>query len=271
MYHHFATLKEITDIANMTKQFYLYLFLSFSMFQCKQPNRISEELKQSINEIKAEGTIAADEPIFEEFNNYAKELDLDVAFSIFRDSKTSHAGVQIEEGKSKSVSTITIFLNTTENLEKNKIDPHNSNWDSDYSHTQDLIHKWNDLLGKYSYPENYKSDPMLVFIYSLESAAIVKLGYLCRDDILEWMDKEKLQPKPEYLFCSSEPAFNIVFRNKDEFEKSKETTQKRLTEYINHLLINSDCFNYYNEGKVKFRMLHKEMEGISLYGLARQD
>ncbi|MDE3743299.1 hypothetical protein [Maribacter polysaccharolyticus] len=232
---------------------------------------IKEELRKSINELEAKGTISANKPIFAEFNDYARDLELDVAFSTFKESKISHAAVQIEEGKHKRVSTISIFLNTTENLKKNKIDPLNSNWNSKYKHTQDLVLKWNELLDKYSYPIDYKSDPMYIFIYSLESAAVVRLVYLCRDNILEWIEKENLNPKPAYLFCSSEPAFNIVYSNKEDFEESKETSQKILKNYINQLLENGDYLNYYEKGKVKFRMLHKEMEGINLYGLSRQD
>ena len=108
-------------------------------------------------------------------------------------------------------------------------------------------------------------------MYSLESIVIDKLIYLCRDNIIEWIKKEKLSPRPEYLFCSSHPAFNIIFKNQKDYERSKNTTQKKLTKYIHQLLESSDCYNYYEEGKVKLDMLHKEMEGLNLYGLSRQD
>lgn len=244
---------------------------SITVIQRKQLSMIKKELEKSVNEIKETGTITANKPIFIDFNDYARNLGLDVAFSTFKESKISHAGVQVENGKSKSVSTISIFLKTTKNLKENDIDPQNNNWDSKYKHTKDLIVKWHELLNAYSYPPDYITDPTLIFIYSLESVVVVKLVYLCRDNILKWIEKEKLRPKPEYLFCSSEPAFNIVFKNKEEFELSKETTQKMLAKYIHQLFESSDCYNYYEDGKVKFYMLHKEMEGISLYGLSRQD
>src|ERR1035437_4484182 len=98
---------------------------------------INEELEKSINEMKEIGTISFNEPIFIDFNDYARRLGLDVVFSTFKESKISHAGVQVENGKSKSVSTISIFLKTTKNLNENDIDTQNSNWDSKYKHTQD--------------------------------------------------------------------------------------------------------------------------------------
>ena len=232
---------------------------------------INEELEKSINEMKEIGTISFNEPIFIDFNDYARKLGLDVVFSTFKESKISHAGVQVENGKSKNVSAISIFLNTTKNLNENDIDTKNSNWDSKYKHTQDLRVKWYELLNKYTYPPDYITDPTLIFIYSLESIVIVKLVYLCRDNILEWIEKEKLRPKPEYLFCSSHPAFNIIFKNKKEYDLSKNTTQKKLTNYIHQLLESSDCYNYYEDGKVKLDMLHKEMEGVNLSGFFRQD
>lgn len=232
---------------------------------------IKGKLEKYINQLKAEGTITAGELIFDEFNRYAENLNLEVAFSTFKESKISHSAVQLENGKSQRVSTISIFLKTTENLEKNNINPLNSNWDSEFNHTKELISKWNELLDKYSFPQNYKSDPTLIFIYSLETRAIVSLVCLCRDNIIEWIKKEKFISKPEYIFCSSEPAYNIVFANKHEFEKSRETTQRELTIYIHQILKKEDIFNYYKEGKVQINMLHKDMEGINLYGLSRQD
>lgn len=232
---------------------------------------VSNEINIIIDEIKKSGTINSEASIIEEFNNYAKSLGLEVAFTIFKKVGVSMAAVQLENGETQSVPTLSIYIRTKENFDKNEIDNHDNNWSSGYKHTKDLVLKWNHLIDHHNQPNEYKSDRMLIFMYSMEQFVIPKLVNLSKKEISDWIEKEEIKPKPEYIFGSSSPSYNIVFSNKSDYDLFHSSAESKLSEAINRILKKNDNFGLFKEGKVKINYLHKEMEGINLYGLSRED
>jgi hypothetical protein len=232
---------------------------------------ITEDINNKIEIIKQSGTINPDAPIYAEFNDYAQILGLDVVFSVFKDKQTSHAAVAADNGGSKSVSTISIFLKTTQNLLDNNIDKNDSNWSSRYIHTNILTEFWNKLLDKYNYPTEYNTVPTLIFIYSFENFIITQLVYLCKKEIENWIKNNGIYPYPEYIFSSSFPSYNIIFKSKYDYNIFRRMFAKTVNNQIHEILKSNDQYGYYNENKVKIDYLHKEMEDINLYGLSRED
>lgn len=231
---------------------------------------VKEELIKEIEKIKQSGTINANELIFQEFNNYAREFGLDIDFSYFVDSENSRIAKTIN-GETIGVPAIYVILKNTANLLLNGIDRNNSNWDSSYKYTNELKDKWNKLLGECNFPFAYQSNEVYIFFYSLESIVLSRLVNMCKNNIKEWINSSDLIPKPEFVFCSSQPSYNIIFYNKSDFDNFLRTNENKLTNYINKTLKENDFFNYFEKDKVKINYLHKDMEDINLYGLSRED
>jgi hypothetical protein len=230
---------------------------------------VVRELDIEIEKLKTSGSIEFNAKIYQDFNLYAKELGLNIAFSIFKDTEKAHTGISIANGKYQSVSTISIMLKNTQNLIDNNIKK--SNWDSKYIHTQRLIDNWYSLLEKYKYPIKYKTIPMLILFYSLEDFVISRLVYLCKNEIKEWMKNEKIEPLPEYIYCSSSPSYNIIFKNENDFNLFNDKYAHKVSTKIHTILKSNDKYDYYNTNKLKINYLHTEMKDINLYGLSRED
>ena len=164
-----------------------------------------------------------------------------------------------------------IYLKTTKNFVENGIDNQDHNWSSNINISTELIQHWNELLDKYNYSQDYKSEKMLIFIYSLEELITSKIVYLSKQQVIDWIDNKGINPKPEYVFSSSTPCYNIVFRNESDYNVFLRDFEPKLTSGIQNILESNNDYKYFKKQKVKINYLHKEMEGINLYGLSRQD
>jgi len=238
--------------------------------KCDSGNMIKTEIKSELDSIKLKGTQLPND-IQIDFNKYCKKLGLDAEFSTYNDLTKSRSAIRLENGDTKRVPTISIYLKTTQNFIDNGIDKHDHNWSSEYKNTEDLIKYWNELLIQNGLSEKYGSDKMLVFIYSFEELITTKIVYHSKQQIIDWIDKENFTPKPEYVFSSSEPSYNIVFKDQTDYDKFMNEKQEVLTSMINKTLEANDDFNFFKNQNLKINYLHKEMEGINLYGLSRQD
>ena len=255
----------------MKKIFFLSIWILLMASKCDNENMITSEINKELDLIKAKGTQLQNNDILTDFNKYASELGLDTEFSVYQDLKKSHSAIQLENGETKRVPTISIYLKTTKNFIDNGIDNNDHNWSSEYKYTADLIKRWNELLDKYNFAQDYKSDKMLIFIYSLEELITSKIVYLSKQQIIDWIDNEGLNPKPEYVFSSSTPCYNIVFKNESDYNVFMKDFEPKLSSGIQEILKSKNDYKYFKKQKVKINYLHKEMEGINLYGLSRQD
>lgn len=238
--------------------------------KCDNDNMITTEINKELDSIKLKGTQLPND-IHTDFNKYSRKLGLDVEFSVFNDLTKSRSAIRLDNGDTKRVPTISIYLKTTQNFIDNGIDKHDHNWSSDYKNTEDLIRYWNVLLSNYGLSDKYGSDNMLVFIYSMEELITTKIVYHSKQQIIDWIDKQDFSPKPEYVFSSSEPCYNIVFKDQIDYDSFMSGNQEVLTNMIHKTLETNDDFKYFKNQNLKINYLHKEMEGINLYGLSRQD
>lgn len=255
----------------MKKIFFLSIWILLLASKCDNDNMITSEINKELDLLKAKGTQLQNNNILTDFNKYASGLGLDTEFSVYQDLKKSHSAIQLENGETKRVPTISIYLKTTKNFIDNGIDNNDHNWSSEYKHTADLVKRWNELLDKYNFAQDYKSDKMLIFIYSLEELITSKIIYLSKQQIIDWIDNEGLNPKPEYVFSSSTPCYNIVFKDESDYNVFMRDFEPKLSSGIQEILESNNDYKYFKKQKVKINYLHKEMEGINLYGLSRQD
>jgi hypothetical protein len=227
------------------------------------------KIDAEIENAKNAGTIKTGESIYTEINGLANDLGLDVIFSVFRSSEDSSVGIMTDEIHYRAVSTLSIWVRTTQNLVENGAE--GSNWDGEYNHTQCLVKKWNDLIIKYGYPNNYKDDKMKIFFTSFESFYLSTLIFSCKPLIKEMIQCRDVTPKPDYVFCSSEPAYNIVFKHSfDYYEFKQKQYEQNVTGIICAILKANAKYGYPIEERVKIHYLHGQM-GISLNGLSREE
>jgi hypothetical protein len=255
----------------MKKIVFLSIWILLIASKCDNDIMITSDIDKELDLIKTKGTPLQNDDILFDFNKYASDLGLDVEFSVFQDLKKSHSAIQLENGETKRVPTISIYLKTTKNFVENGIDNQDHNWSSEYKYTTELIQHWNELLDKYNYSQDYKSEKMLIFIYSLEELITSKIVYLSKQQVIDWIDNKGINPKPEYVFSSSTPCYNIVFRNESDYNVFLRDFEPKLTSGIQNILESNNDYKYFKKQKVKINYLHKEMEGINLYGLSRQD
>jgi hypothetical protein len=254
----------------MKKIIFLGIWILIIASKCDNDNMITTEINSELDSIKSKGTqLPAN--IHSDFDKYSRKHGLDAEFSVYNDLTKSRSAILLENGDTKRVPTISIYLKTTQNFIDNGIDKHDHNWSSDYKNTKDLISYWNELLVKYGYSEKYHSDNMLIFIYSLEELITSKIVSHSKQQIIDWIDQVGFSPKPEYVFSSSEPCYNIVFVNKADYDIFLKEKESNLSSMIYKTLEANDDFNYFKKQSVKINYLHKDMEGINLYGLSRQD
>ena len=228
-------------------------------------------LDLEIEKLKFSGSIEPNANIYSDLNSFANTLNLDVSFSVFKSAKISNCAISTDDGGTKTVSTISIYLKTTQNCIDNGIDK-NNNWDSKFVHTQTLIDEWYKLLEYYKYTLEFKTIPMYIFIHSFEDFVIKKLVYLCKNEIKKWIEIN-MKPIPEFIFSSSLPSYNIIFKNKADFTlfNGDENKSKMLIEQINMILKSKDKYGYCRNNSVIINYYYKGMENINLYGLSRED
>lgn len=230
---------------------------------------IKETIKSEVEKLKESGAIKSDSTIFLNFNEYVRTLGLDVTFSIFQTAELSKIGKTINDQHYK-MSVISIYLNTTDNLIKNGIKQSDSNWSGNYNYTEEILSKWNELVKYYEYPDSYKSPHIYLFIYSFEEFITNLIVRLSKNEVIE-LAKMLRSSHPEYVFCSTEPAYNIVFQNKNDYELFNLKYKKMFVSNIYEILKENDPFGYMIKSKVKVNFFHKDMDNFNLYGLSRED
>jgi hypothetical protein len=220
-----------------------------------------------IKNIFSKQRIEIDEPIFREFNDYLKELGLDIVLTtFFKQPKKAN----ISDNSSDNGNDIAIYLRTGENFNKNGLSL-DHNWNGNYRYTNDIIEKWKQLAIKFNYPEAYYDYIAHVFIYDFENTYLTELISSAKPELISQVKKTKWKIKPEYIFKTSVPEYNIVYAREEDYKEARVKGYfEDLINVIHNLLKKHDFLNIYKPGSVKISFLHTEM-GINLYGLSRED
>lgn len=220
-----------------------------------------------IKKIFSKGKIEIVEPVFKEFNSYLKELGLDVALTTFYLQPKRE---DLSENRSDNGNDIAIYLRTSDNFIKNGLDA-NHNWNGKYARTKEIIKKWKELAKKFNFPITYYDCVAHIFIYDFENIYLAELVSISKPDLLAKVKKANWKIKPEHIFSSSTPAYNIIYDNQKDYDKAlAKGFFQELTTLISDVLETHDILKMYKTGSVEINFYHSKM-GINLYGLSRED
>lgn len=203
------------------------------------------------------GTIKEKEAVFIEFNNYLKELGLNIVFTQFSNSNYlsiyAHSIEDVENAKKiigeKSSEVIDKFFSI--------VNKHGKVLKCDRS-------EWKD----------YSVDN----IYSFEISCI---GKVVRDSKASFTKElnTRLTVKPKYIFCHSAeeqnysrmPGYYIVFDNPKDLEKIDENVKNNIDGICDTLLSQNDKTGFYARSKIEIKYFDTITNEKSLYGMSRED
>ena len=130
--------------------------------------------------------------------------------------------------------------------------------------------RWKDLLSYHIYDElEYHDDEMNLIEIDGEDYILEQYVRNFKIDIVDFMNSREIKPK--HVYCSSEPAYNIIYDRKMEYEKASsefEFITMCIKEHIKELI--SEDFEV-EVDKLKVNFWNPFMPGYSGYGLARED
>jgi len=222
---------------------------------------------ETVNSIFKNGRFEPKEPIFQEFNQYLEALDLKVAFSTFHlkpyDPRHSIS--------SSNGSSIGVYLRTTENFIANGFTA-NGNWNGAYSNTENIKVKWKQLAENSGLPKEFYEFISFVWVYDFERAYLCSLLDYSKANFIRKLHAFRFRINPEYVFGSSMPSFNIIYKNKKDFDLAYSKGYfERISDLANKLLSTNDKFGMFKTNSIHINFYHKEMPDLNLYGLSRED
>jgi len=224
-----------------------------------------DKLIEEVEKLRKMGDLDSNSPVHKDFNNYARELGFDVKFSLVRFKRKEENEIIIE------FPFLDIFVDSAKNKLKLLIDKKQSYKKGNIKYNEELKEKWNELVDKYNYPKKYKSQHLEIFTNSLERIVLNRLVYLFKDEVKLMAKGMPLKCQPEFVFSSSKPGYNIIFKNQDQLNLFKSKCEPDLKKSIQNLLKEKDTYGYYQEDKVEINYLHRNMESVQKGQLYRED
>jgi|SRR5690606_20335504 len=201
------------------------------------------------------GKVEITMPVFKDFNDYLTRIGFDTILSSFFDK----------------LCLINIYVKATDtNIPKKFF---NTGGEYNGILRQDIIDNWIYLLQKYGYDiTKFDKDNFKVFVYDFETMYAQELIYKYGKEIIDKLKKAKLFVQPEYIFQSSVPSFNLVYKDLKDYNQSIDNCDiERIEEIIDNAFIYGDTLKCYKRGLVKINLYHKGMADLNLYGLSRED
>ena len=201
------------------------------------------------------GIVKENEPIFIEFNNYLRDLGLNIEYTQFSDSNY-----------------ITIFVHSIDDVLKAK--------DITKEKGSQIVSKLLEIGQNHGQLFNYDYAECLDLggIYSFEIKYLEKIVRECKGEFFSELSN-RLNVKPRYIFCqgASEieydilPGYNLIFDNPQQLESIDEREKTLIDQICNNILDKRDKARFYSRNKIEIRYYDRLTNAKSLYGMSRED
>lgn len=224
-----------------------------------------------------------DTNLFNEFKEQLRKVGIDVIVVTAYSRYNSHEITDTNKGNKfaeyyesekkyfKKIPRLHLYIRTIKAYKKLEINDHISKpKNKEYIKKVRVI--WKNII-KPDMISGYYDDDMSIKFLSFPKHYFISKIYNLKEDIKKSIVKLNIT-QPKEIYCSSNPAFNIIFSDYSDYQaaklnndfdlisnKIKEIMTKHINQEYKHLV-----------GKFNFiRFLHPDMKGFNWYGYARQD
>lgn len=215
---------------------------------------------------------AKDEPVFEEFKEYIAKLGISVSPVYLMPRTASRFAVRHGFGGGISkVPVLTLYTASTDDYNKFIAHPEKMGLIND-SMRNKIAAKWKKLCNSYKLDmhEFYDED---MYVRLVNAQAIVA-DHVIRNMKNKAFDiiTEYSKVTPMYIFASSEPCYNIVFKNSKDF-KDAESSFENITSAVKEIVAQNSriILGKPAEDILKINYMHHEDKSINFFGLSRED
>ena len=228
-------------------------------------------LDSKIRALKCDGDIATDGDAYAEVLAHLSQMDLNLAFLVFHNRTHSASARQVEGGGAETFPTLTLYLKHNEDLRKTGVDPHRGNWNGEWEQTDSVRDAVNSVLRQHNYGPDYISDGTFVFLDTVERIALDHIGRASKIAVHELVRRETGGAKPSRVFWSSDGVYHIIMKNKRGYRRLTDSVKDRIANAVPEVLARADTGGYCKDYSLRVEFAYKGMEGLNLYGLARED
>lgn len=214
------------------------------------------------NEIDPSVLNMTDEMIFEELKLYLESVGVDtyMVAAIGRSNSFMAKDIQtsiITDAKKIAQKPVMMFFMKNHTKISEELFPQ-------------ILEHWKDLLSYHIYDvSEYYDEQMECVIIDGEDYIVEQYVRNFKVDIVDFMNSREIKPK--FVYCSSEPAYNIIYERKSEYEKASgefDFITMCIKEHIKELI--SEDFDISIE-KLRIHFWNPFMQGYSGYILSRED
>lgn len=214
------------------------------------------------NEIDPTLMNQSDEMIFEELKLYLESINIKTYMVCVVGRTNSFMAKDIERDingqilKTKQIPCMFFFMKNGSTLDKKYI--------------PSIIEKWKELLMYHIYDvDEYADDHMDITEINGEDYIVEQYVRNFKIDIIDFLNSRDV--KPNYVYCSSMPSYNIIYSRKADYEKASKEFDfitMCIKEHVKELV--SEDFDISTD-KLTVNFWNPFMQGYNGYFLSRED
>lgn len=212
-----------------------------------------------------------DEPIFEEIKEYIKKLGIAISPVYIKPRSGSNLAIKNSNGEISKVPVLSLYTASTDDY--NKFIAQSGCMGLVIGAMRNkIVAKWKKLCisHKLDVHEFYDED---MYVRLINAQAIVA-DHVIRNIKNQTYEiiAEYSKVTPMYIFASSEPCYNIVFKNHKDFMDA-ESSFDDITSAVKEIVAQNSCLilGQPAEDILKINYMHHEDKSINFCGLSRED
>jgi hypothetical protein len=224
-------------------------------------------LEKAIRDLTDESDIAFNGDVYQEIARGLTNIGLNLAFFVFKSSDHSHVARALEDGRTASFPSVTLYLKYDEDLRQTGIDRHRGNWDDEWGQTDRVRDAINVVLQRHNYGSDYVSERTFVFVATLEEIAFRDIGRECKNQVRDLVCAEAPGVDVTHVFWNGHQYY-VIMRDKRDYQRVSPKVKDKIAKALPELLAASDTSGYCQAYKPTIEFGHT---GMNLFTLMRDD